>query len=114
MRTLTKLACSLAIPATFAFASAPAHAQFGGTDQMAQFAPMIEQFAPMIEQFAPMMQKMQGKLGKKGTAQMLQMVGPMMSMMAPGGDTSPAGLPGFEGIMNMMGDGPGRYARRHK
>jgi hypothetical protein len=89
MRTLTKLACSLAGAATFAFASVPAHAQFEGTDQMAQFAPMIEQFAPMIEQFAPMMQKMQGRLGKKGTAQMLQMVGPMMSMMAPGGG-SPA------------------------
>jgi hypothetical protein len=113
MRTLTKLACSLAASATFAFAGAPAHAQFEGTDQMAQFAPMIEQFAPMIEQLAPMMQKMQGKLGKKGTAQMMQMVGPMMSMMAPGGD-SPAGLPGLDGIMNMMGDGPGRHARRYK
>ena len=50
-----------AISATFAFAAVPAHAQFEGTDQMAQFAPMIEQFAPMLEQFAPMMQKMQGK-----------------------------------------------------
>jgi hypothetical protein len=56
---------------------------------------------------------MQGKLGKKGTAQMMQMVGPMMSMMAPGGD-SPAGLPGLDGIMNMMGDGSGRHARRYK
>jgi hypothetical protein len=113
MRTLTKLACSLTAAATFAFASVPAHAQFEGADQMAQFAPMIEQFAPMIEQFAPMMQKMQGRLGKKGTAQMLQMVGPMMSMMAPGGG-SPAGVAGFDGIMNMMGDGPGRFARRPK
>ena len=113
MRTLTKLACSLAASATFAFASVPAHAQFEGTDQMAQFAPMIEQFAPMIEQFAPMMQKMQGKLGKKGTAQMLQMVGPMMSMMAPGGN-APAGMPGFDGITTILGDGPGRFARRAK
>ena len=49
MRILTKLTGPLAVLATFAFASAPAHAQFeGGGDQMAQFAPMMEQFAPMM------------------------------------------------------------------
>ena len=113
MKTVTKLACSLAISATFAFAAAPAHAQFEGTDQMAQFAPMIEQFAPMLEQFAPMMQKMQGKIGKKRMAQMMQVVGPMMAMM-PGGDASAAGMPGLDGFANMMGDGTGRHARRRK
>ena len=113
MKTVTKLACPLAIAATFTFASAPAHAQFEGTDQMAQFAPMIEQFAPMLEQFAPMMQKMQGKIGKKRMAQMMQMVGPMMAMM-PGGDGGAAGMPGLDGFANMMGDGTSRHARRRK
>ena len=107
MSTLTKLACSLAILATFA--SAPARAQFEGAgDQMAQFAPMIEQLAPM-------MQMMKGKIGKKRMAQMMRMVGPMMSrMMARGGDdvTSLANMPGMEGMMSMMGDRPTRLARR--
>jgi hypothetical protein len=106
MKTVTKLACPLVISATFAFAAVPAHAQFEGTDQMAQFAPMIEQFAPM-------MQKMQGKIGKKRMAQMMQMVGPMMAMM-PGGDGSAAGMPGLDGFANMMGDGTGRHARKRK
>lgn len=116
MSALIKLACPLAILATFAFAPAPAHAQFEGAgDQMAQFAPMMEQFAPMMEQLAPMMQTMKGKMGKKRMGQMMQMVGPMMSsMMASGGGdfTSMPGMPGMEGI---MGDGPARHARkRHK
>jgi len=113
MKTVTKLACPLVISATFAFAAVPAHAQFEGTDQMAQFAPMIEQFAPMLEQFAPMMQKMQGKIGKKRMAQMMQMVGPMMAMM-PGGDGGAAGMPGLDGFANMMGDGAPRHARKRK
>lgn len=109
MSALIKLACPLAILATFAFAPAPAHAQFEGAgDQMAQFAPMMEQLAPM-------MQTMKGKMGKKRMGQMMQMVGPMMSsMMASGGGdfTSMPGMPGMEGI---MGDGPARHARkRHK
>jgi|SRR5713226_3580813 len=112
MSTLTKLACPLAILATFAFASTPAHAQFEGAgDQMAQFAPMMAQLAPM-------MQMMKGKMGQKRMGQMMQMVGPMMSsMMAQGGGdfTSLPGMPGMEGIMSTMGDGPTRYARRqHK
>ena len=112
MSTLTKLACPLAILATFAFASTPAHAQFEGAgDQMAQFAPMMQQLAPM-------MQMMKGKMGNKRMGQMMQMVGPMMSgMMAQGGGdfTSLPGMPGMEGITSMMGDGPTRYARqRHK
>jgi hypothetical protein len=115
MSALTKLACPLAIFATFAFASAPAHAQFEGTgDQMAQFAPMMEQFAPMMEQLAPMMQMMKGKIGKKRMAQMMQMAGPMMSsMMASGGGdfTSMPGIPGMEGI---TGDGPTRQARKRR
>lgn len=109
MSALTKLACPLAIFATFAFAPAPAHAQFEGAgDQMAQFAPMMEQLAPML-------QMMKGKIGKKRMGQMMQMVGPMMSsMMASGGGdfTSMPGMPGMEGIMD---GGPARHARkRHK
>jgi hypothetical protein len=105
MNILSKLTCPLAILATFAFAPAPAHAQFEGAgDQMAQFAPMMEQFAPM-------MQRITGKIGKKRMAQMMQMVAPMVaSMMPPGGD-----MPGMENMMSMMGDGPTRRAgRRHK
>jgi hypothetical protein len=108
MSALSKLACPLAIFATFAFASAPAHAQFEGTgDQMAQFAPMMEQLAPM-------MQMMKGKIGKKRLAQMMQMAGPMMSSMmaSNGGDfTSMSGMPGMDGI---MGDGPARQARKRR
>ena len=113
MSALTKLSYPLAILATFAVAPAPAHAQFfeGTGDQMAQFAPMIEQFAPM-------MQRVTNKIGKKRMDRMMQMVAPMMeSMMAPGGDysASPAGMPGMENIVSMMGDGPTRRAgRRHK
>ena len=109
MSTLTKLAWPPAILLTFALASAPAHAQFEGTgDPMAQFAPIIEQFAPM-------MQRMQSKIGKKRMARMMQMVEPLMSMMAPGGDTSPAAMPGMEGFMNTPGAGPFRQPRRrHK
>ena len=109
MRTLTKLACSLAISATFAFACAPAHAQFEGAgDQMAQFAPMMEQLAPMMEQFAPVMQMLAGKIGKKRMGQMTQMIAPMMSgMMAPGGGD-------FSGMQGMMGDGPAPHARRQR
>ena len=112
MNTLTKLACPLAIMATFAFASAPAHAQFeGGGDQMAQFAPMMEQLAPMMQQLAPMMQTMKGKISQKRMGQMMQMVGPMIAgMMAQGSDLG--GMPGMEGLMGMMGDGPVRNARR--
>ena len=106
MKTVTKLACPLVISATFVFAAAPAHAQFEGADQMAQFAPMLEQFAPM-------MQKMQSKIGKKRMAQMMQMVGPMMAMM-PGGDGGGAGMPGLDGFANMMGDGTPRHARKRK
>ena len=116
MNTLTKLACPLVVLATFAFASAPAHAQFeGGGDQMAQFAPMMEQLAPMMQQLAPMMQTMKGKISQKRMGQMMQMVGPMMAgMMAQGGDgfTNLGGMPGMEGLMGMMGDGPVRNARR--
>ena len=72
MRILTNLTCPLAVLATFAFASAPAHAQFeGGGEQMAQFAPMMEQFAPMMQYMAPMMQQlapmMNSKAGGKST-----------------------------------------------
>jgi hypothetical protein len=112
MSALTKLSYPMAILATFALASAPAHAQFEGAgDQMAQFAPMMEQFAPMMEQVAPMMQRMTGKIGKKRMGQIMQMAAPMMlSMMAPGGS-----MPGMENITSMMGDGPARRAgRRHR
>jgi hypothetical protein len=109
MRALTKLAYPLAILATLAFASAPAHAQFEGAgDQVTQqFAPMMEQFAPMMEQAAPMMEMMKSKIGKKRMSQIMQMVGPMMAgMMASGGDGfSMAGMPG------MTGDGPTRRGR---
>jgi hypothetical protein len=110
--TLTKLCGPLAILATLAVATAPAHAQFEGAgDQMAQFAPMMEQFAPMMEQFAPMMQRMTSKIGKKRIGHMMQAVAPMMlSMMAPGGS-----MPGMESITGMMGEGPTRRAgRRHR
>jgi hypothetical protein len=112
MSALTKLACPLAVVATFAFASAPAHAQFEGTgDQMAQFAPMMEQFAPMMEQLAPMMQMMKGKIGKKRMAQMMQMAGPMMSSMMASGGGDFTSMSGMEGI---MGDGPARQARKRR
>jgi hypothetical protein len=113
MSALTKLSYPLAILATFAVAPAPAHAQFfeGAGNQMAQFAPMIEQFAPM-------MQRVTNKIGKKRMGQMMQMVAPIVvSMMPPDGDysASPAGTPGMENIMSMMGDGPARRpGRRHK
>ena len=107
MSTLTKLACSLAVLATFA--ATPARAQFEGAgDQMAQFAPMMEQLAPM-------MQMMTSKIGKRRMNQMMRMVGPMMGrMMAQGGGdfTSLASMPGIEGMMSMMGDRPTRQARR--
>ena len=112
MTTLAKLCGPLAILATLAVATAPAHAQFEGAgDQMAQFAPMMEQFAPMMEQFAPMMQRMTSKIGKKRMGHMMQAVAPMMlSMMAPGGS-----MPGMESITGMMGEGPTRRAgRRHR
>jgi hypothetical protein len=119
MSTLTKLACPLTILATFAFASAPAHAQYEGAgNQMAQFAPMIEQFAPMIEQLAPMMETMTRKIGKRRMNQMMQMVGPMMSGMMPGGGdsfASPGGMPDMRALASLTGDGSGRYGRaRHK
>jgi hypothetical protein len=119
MSTLTKLACPLTILTTFAFASVPAHAQYEGAgNQMAQFAPMIEQLAPMLEQFAPMMETMTRKIGKKRMNQMMQMVGPMMSGMMPGGGysfASPAGVPDMRGLASLVGDGSGRYGRaRHK
>jgi hypothetical protein len=110
--TAAKLCGPLAILATLAVATAPAHAQFEGAgDQMAQFAPMMEQFAPMMEQFAPMMQRMTSKIGKKRMGHMMQAVAPMMlSMMAPGGS-----MPGMESITGMMGEGPTRRAgRRHR
>jgi hypothetical protein len=113
MNTLTKLACPLAILATFV--SAPAHAQSEGAGDMAQLAPVIEQLAPMMEQFAPMMQMMKGKMSRKRMGQMMQMVGPMMSsVMAPGGDdfTGLLAMPGIEGIMSTMDDGSIRPARR--
>ena len=114
MSTLTKLACSLAILATFA--AAPARAQFEGAgDQMAQFAPMMEQLAPMMQQFAPMMQMMNRKIGKKRMRQMMRMAGPMMShMMASGGVdfTRLASMQGMSGMMSMMGERPIRHARR--
>jgi hypothetical protein len=111
MSTLVKLACSLAILATVAFAAAPARAQFEGAgDQMAQFAPMMEQFAPM-------MQMMKSKMSKKRMDQMMRMVGPMMSsMMASGGDdfTGLASMPGMEDLMSMMGESPTGHARRRQ
>src|SRR5262245_59392844 len=115
MSALTKLACPLAIFATFAFAHAPAHAQFESNgEQMAQFGPMMEQFAPMMEQLGPMMQMMKGKIGKKRMAQMMQMVGPMMSgMMGPGGGDF-ASMPAMPGMEGFMGDGPPRRARKRK
>jgi hypothetical protein len=120
MSALTKLTCPLAVVATFAFASAPAHAQFeGGGDQMAQFAPMMEQFAPMMQQMAPMMQQlapmMNSKMGRKYMRQMMRIAGPMMaSMMAQGGGDFGgfAGMPGIDGMMGMMGNGPTRQVRR--
>jgi phage-related minor tail protein len=119
MSTLTKLACPLTILATVALASAPAHAQYEGAgNQMAQFAPMIEQFAPMLEQFAPMMETMTRKIGRRRMNQMMQMVGPMMSGMMPGGGdslASPGGMPDMRALASLMGDGSGRYGRaRHK
>jgi hypothetical protein len=110
--TAAKLCGPMAILATLAVATAPAHAQFEGAgDQMAQFAPMMEQFAPMMEQFAPMMQRMTSKIGKKRMGHMMQAVAPMMlSMMAPGGS-----MPGMESITGMMGEGSTRRAgRRHR
>ena len=108
MRALTKLAYPLAVLATLAFASAPAHAQFEGAgDQVTQTAPRMEQFAPMMEQVGPMMEMMKGKIGKKRMGQVMQMVGPMMAgMMASGGDDF-----GMAGMPGMMGDGPARRAR---
>jgi hypothetical protein len=119
MSTLTKLACPLTILTTFAFASVPAHAQYEGAgNQMAQFAPMLEQLAPMLEQFAPMMETMTRKIGKRRMNQMMQMVGPMMSGMMPGGGdsfVSPGGMPDTRALASLMGDGSGRYGRaRHK
>jgi phage-related minor tail protein len=119
MSTLTKLACPLTILTAVAFASAPAHAQYEGAgNQMAQFAPMIEQLAPMLEQFAPMMETMTRKIGKRRMSQMMQMVGPMMSGMMPGGGdslASPAGMPDMRSLASLVGDGSGRYGRaRHK
>ena len=109
MHALTKLAFSLAILATLAFASAPAHAQYEGAgDQVTQqFAPMMEQFAPMMEQLAPMMQMMKGQGGNKQMGQVMKMIAPMMSGMtgAGGGDFGMAGIPG------MTGYGPTKGAR---
>jgi hypothetical protein len=113
MSTLTKVASPLMMLATFAFASIPAHAQYEGAgNQLAQFAPVIEQLAPMVEQFAPMMETVTRKIGKRRMNQMMEMVGPMMSGMMPGGDsfTSPAGMSDLRALAS-----PPRYGRtRHK
>jgi len=132
MRTITKLACPLAILAAFAVASTPARAQFAGDgDQMAQFGPMMEQLAPLMEQAGPMLQMMQRKIGKKRISQMMQMVGPMMAGMAQGGGggfggpsgmgggfggpPSMGGTGGMPSMMSMMsGEGPTRHARKRK
>ena len=104
MSTLTKLACSLAILATFA--ATPARAQFEGAgDQMAQFAPMMEQLAPM-------MQMMTSKIGKRRMNQMMRTVGPMMGRMMAQGGGDFASLASMPGMMSMKGDRPTRQARR--
>ncbi len=104
MSTVTKLACSLVILA--AVASTPARAQsdqYGG-GQMGQFAPMMDQMGPLMEQAAPLMQAVVSKIGKKRMRQMMEMAGPMMAMMASGGDFYGAGgMPGFYGAGGMPG-----------
>ena len=101
MRALTKLAYPLAILATFAFAAAPAQAQYEGKgDQVTQqFTPMMQQLAPMMEQMAPMMQMMKGQMGNKRMGQLMQNVAPMMAGMmgSGGGDFGMAGLQGMTG-----------------
>lgn len=130
MSTVTKLACSsvMSLAILAAVASTPARAQFdqyGGGDQMAQFAPMMEQMAPLMEQAAPMMQAVMSRIGKKRMRQIMQMAGPMMAMMASGGGgdfagaggmpgfAGAGGMPGMEGTMGLMGGGAtGRVARK--
>jgi hypothetical protein len=64
------------------------------------------------------METMTRKIGKRRMNQMMQMVGPMMSGMMPGGGdsfASPAGMPDTRALASLMGDGPSRSGRaRHK
>jgi hypothetical protein len=115
MTRLAKFACSAVLSAAF-FASAPAHAQFGGMDES------------QMQQFAPMLEMMKKQMGKRQFGQLMQTVGPMFEKMQGGGGLGGLGGGGLGGngmggmdigqIMSMMGSMKGLLGggngRRHK
>src|SRR5215510_4985391 len=113
MTRLAKFACSTVLAAAF-FASAPAHAQFGGMDES------------QMQQFAPMLEMMKKQMGKRQFGQLMQTVGPMFEKMQGQGGLGGQGGGGFGGnsmggmdmgqIMGMIGSMKGLMGngRRHK
>ena len=91
MTRFAKLACSAVLMAAF-FASAPAHAQFGGMDES------------QMQQFAPMLEMMKQRMGKRQFGKLMQTVGPMFEkMQGQGGLGGGLGGGGFGGGNSMMG-----------
>src|SRR5262245_48386322 len=119
MTRFAKFACSTVLAAAF-FASAPAHAQFGGMDES------------QMQQFAPMLEMMKKQMGKRQFGQLMQTVGPMFEKMQGQGGLGGLGGGGLGGggfggnstmggmdmgqIMGMIGSMKGLMGngRRHK